>query len=245
MSEDSCCAMSERLQLLWLFVLAAPVACVAWTVHHEEVFKVFTGGPFARAKSALAYSSRSFSICSRVNPASATTLLPARFRSRAIACCCRIGAARSSRGSRSCGSRTSTSACSAGCGSTSSTNTSRSRRKSSKWNGKRKRKRPLYRLRVRLRARRDCRPARPPARPANRAQEKRRHTFVTRALLDGLFRRRRLPTGMCLVARRTPAAERIPSHRHRASRDPSRHPRWAAARMRRRIPPGLRRRPWR
>ena len=31
--------MSERLQLFWLFVLAAPVACVAWTVTHEEVFK--------------------------------------------------------------------------------------------------------------------------------------------------------------------------------------------------------------
>lgn len=31
--------MSERLQLLWLFVLAAPTACVAWTVTHEEVFK--------------------------------------------------------------------------------------------------------------------------------------------------------------------------------------------------------------
>ena len=30
--------MSEKLQLLWLFVLAAPVACVAWTVTHEEVF---------------------------------------------------------------------------------------------------------------------------------------------------------------------------------------------------------------
>jgi hypothetical protein len=31
--------MSEGLQLLWLFVLAAPIACVAWTVTHEEVFK--------------------------------------------------------------------------------------------------------------------------------------------------------------------------------------------------------------
>ena len=31
--------MSEKQQLLWLFVLAAPVACVAWTVTHEEVFK--------------------------------------------------------------------------------------------------------------------------------------------------------------------------------------------------------------
>lgn len=31
--------MTEKMQLLWLFVLAAPVACVAWTVTHEEVFK--------------------------------------------------------------------------------------------------------------------------------------------------------------------------------------------------------------
>ena len=30
--------MTEKLQMLWLFVLAAPVACVAWTVTHEEVF---------------------------------------------------------------------------------------------------------------------------------------------------------------------------------------------------------------
>lgn len=27
------------MQLLWLFVLAAPVSCVAWTVTHEDVFK--------------------------------------------------------------------------------------------------------------------------------------------------------------------------------------------------------------
>jgi hypothetical protein len=30
--------MSEGLQIFWLFVLAAPVACVAWTVTHEDVF---------------------------------------------------------------------------------------------------------------------------------------------------------------------------------------------------------------
>jgi hypothetical protein len=30
--------MSEKQQMLWLFVLAAPIACVAWTVTHEEVF---------------------------------------------------------------------------------------------------------------------------------------------------------------------------------------------------------------
>lgn len=31
--------MTEKLQILWLFVLAAPVASVAWTVTHEEVFR--------------------------------------------------------------------------------------------------------------------------------------------------------------------------------------------------------------
>lgn len=31
--------MSTTLQLLWLFVLAIPIACVAWTVTHEEVFR--------------------------------------------------------------------------------------------------------------------------------------------------------------------------------------------------------------
>ena len=30
--------MTEQLQMLWLFVLAAPIACVAWTVTHEDVF---------------------------------------------------------------------------------------------------------------------------------------------------------------------------------------------------------------
>ena len=33
--------MSEKQQMLWLFVLAAPVACVAWTITHEEIFKEF------------------------------------------------------------------------------------------------------------------------------------------------------------------------------------------------------------
>jgi hypothetical protein len=31
--------MTEKQQILWLFVLAAPTACVAWTVTHEEVFR--------------------------------------------------------------------------------------------------------------------------------------------------------------------------------------------------------------
>lgn len=31
--------MAINLQILWLFVLAIPIACVAWTVTHEEVFR--------------------------------------------------------------------------------------------------------------------------------------------------------------------------------------------------------------
>lgn len=31
--------MTDHTQLIWLFVLAIPVACVAWTVTQEEVFR--------------------------------------------------------------------------------------------------------------------------------------------------------------------------------------------------------------
>jgi hypothetical protein len=31
--------MTVREQIVWLFVLAIPIACVAWTVTHEEVFR--------------------------------------------------------------------------------------------------------------------------------------------------------------------------------------------------------------
>lgn len=31
--------MPLHVQVLWLFVLAMPVACVAWTVTHEEIFR--------------------------------------------------------------------------------------------------------------------------------------------------------------------------------------------------------------
>ena len=30
--------MSIQLQIIWLFILAIPIACVAWTVTHEEIF---------------------------------------------------------------------------------------------------------------------------------------------------------------------------------------------------------------
>lgn len=31
--------MPLYLQIVWLFVLAIPIACVAWTVTHEEIFR--------------------------------------------------------------------------------------------------------------------------------------------------------------------------------------------------------------
>ena len=31
--------MEIHLQIIWLFILAIPVACISWTVTHEEVFK--------------------------------------------------------------------------------------------------------------------------------------------------------------------------------------------------------------
>lgn len=31
--------MSIGLQIVWLFILAIPIACVAWTVTHEEVLR--------------------------------------------------------------------------------------------------------------------------------------------------------------------------------------------------------------
>ncbi len=31
--------MSITLQIIWLFLLALPIACIAWTVTHEEVFR--------------------------------------------------------------------------------------------------------------------------------------------------------------------------------------------------------------
>ena len=31
--------MTISLQLVWLFVLAIPIACIAWTVTHEDIFR--------------------------------------------------------------------------------------------------------------------------------------------------------------------------------------------------------------
>ena len=52
--------MTEKLQMLWLFVLAAPVACVAWTVTHEEVFKEFHDWCVRRSQAARTIFERKF-----------------------------------------------------------------------------------------------------------------------------------------------------------------------------------------
>ncbi len=31
--------MNLTVQIIWLFLLAIPIACVTWTVTHEEVFR--------------------------------------------------------------------------------------------------------------------------------------------------------------------------------------------------------------
>ena len=36
---DSPQNITMTLQIIWLFVLAIPIACIAWTVTHEEIFR--------------------------------------------------------------------------------------------------------------------------------------------------------------------------------------------------------------
>jgi len=52
--------MTENLQMLWLFVLAAPVACVAWTVTHEEVFSEFHDWCAKKSRTARTLLARKF-----------------------------------------------------------------------------------------------------------------------------------------------------------------------------------------
>jgi hypothetical protein len=43
--------LSINLQLVWLFILPIPIACIAWTVTHEEVFKEPIGYCVKKSKS--------------------------------------------------------------------------------------------------------------------------------------------------------------------------------------------------
>jgi hypothetical protein len=38
-TKENTSSMLIQLQIIWLFLLAIPVACVAWTVTHEEIFR--------------------------------------------------------------------------------------------------------------------------------------------------------------------------------------------------------------
>jgi hypothetical protein len=52
--------MPLTLQVVWLFLLALPVACVAWTVTHEEIFREPREYCKARSESASSFYRRKF-----------------------------------------------------------------------------------------------------------------------------------------------------------------------------------------
>ena len=52
--------MTLAAQLVWLFVLAGPVACVAWTVTHEELFAEFHDWSVRRSRHSRSLYSRKF-----------------------------------------------------------------------------------------------------------------------------------------------------------------------------------------
>jgi len=47
-------------QLIWLFVLAIPIACIAWTVTHEEVFIEIHNFCVKRSKESATIATRKF-----------------------------------------------------------------------------------------------------------------------------------------------------------------------------------------
>lgn len=52
--------MTILMQLIWLFVLAIPIACISWTVTHEEVFKEPRKYCFKRSKKGRTLFERKF-----------------------------------------------------------------------------------------------------------------------------------------------------------------------------------------
>lgn len=52
--------MEINQQLFWLFMLALPIACIAWTVTHEEVFKEPREYCISRSKTATTIFKRKF-----------------------------------------------------------------------------------------------------------------------------------------------------------------------------------------
>ncbi len=52
--------MTLGAQIIWLFVLAVPVACIAWTVTHEEIFQEVRNFCVRHSKSGLTLFERKF-----------------------------------------------------------------------------------------------------------------------------------------------------------------------------------------
>ena len=52
--------MTLGVQVVWLFVLAMPVACIAWTITHEEVFREPRDYCLQRSRSASKLATRKF-----------------------------------------------------------------------------------------------------------------------------------------------------------------------------------------
>lgn len=52
--------MALQTQIIWLFILAIPVACIAWTVTHEEVFREIHEYCVNRSKSCRTILQRKF-----------------------------------------------------------------------------------------------------------------------------------------------------------------------------------------
>lgn len=52
--------MTIGLQIIWLFILALPVASIAWTITHEEVFREVHEYCVARSKQSKSWISRKF-----------------------------------------------------------------------------------------------------------------------------------------------------------------------------------------
>jgi len=60
MTSSAAGALSLSQQVAWLFLLAVPVACVAWTVTHEEVFREPRDYCVRRSQSASRLAQRKF-----------------------------------------------------------------------------------------------------------------------------------------------------------------------------------------
>ncbi|MEO5685291.1 MAG: hypothetical protein ABIQ88_21775 [Chitinophagaceae bacterium] len=52
--------MSTSLQIIWLFVLPIPIACIAWTITHEEVFREPRDYCLTRSKESTSLLARKF-----------------------------------------------------------------------------------------------------------------------------------------------------------------------------------------